>query len=136
MAGFLGADTDQLKAHAARVRSGGEQLSELSVLLRSCAIAMTWRGPDADVFRERARVQMDHAAKAAVSLDTLSRTLLEQASQQDLASRPGDQPSSASGSEQLMAPAAPTDPHTADGTGSGSSPAIPVPDAPPAGRGP
>ena len=51
MAGFLGADTEALRALGRAVGGGAERLEQLTAQLDGIVGGARWQGPDADAFR-------------------------------------------------------------------------------------
>lgn len=88
MNGFLGADPDDLRAHAQLLRDAARRLhARLSGLGRAIP-PVPWTGRDADMFRARARSRLRQGGAAAEALGHLADTLEHQAVVQDAVSTP------------------------------------------------
>lgn len=91
MAGFYGADTEQLRSFQERVQSGGSRLTDMASQLSSTVLSVEWIGPDADSFRNDFSGRVNSLFDAADGLLNTRRTELgEHADEQDEVSDPAD----------------------------------------------
>lgn len=85
---FMGADTDQVRSLASKFAEGSQHLQDLRETAEAFVRAVTWTGPDADEFQDRASsVLADLTARASDVADR-GRTLDTQAEEQDSVSSP------------------------------------------------
>lgn len=94
MAGFLGADTDQLRDHAQRMRDRANDLEGIQTRLSMLvAYGAEWEGPDAEAFRERWRSEIAPRFEEQIStIDSRGTSLEEEAEQQDKTSEAQEAP--------------------------------------------
>lgn len=94
MAGFYGADTDQLRAQAEACQRGSGQLRDLIGATSVMVASVEWIGPDADAFRDRWQSEVSPRLSArAEDLRAWADELTAQADDQDAASAgDGDSP--------------------------------------------
>lgn len=84
MAGFQGADTDQLRDHGTSCRTGASRISEVLDRAGAAIDGVEWVGPDADAFREEWYGTIRPGAQDSLErLRTLSDALAKQADDQD-----------------------------------------------------
>ena len=85
MAGFLGADTDQLREHAELMRDRARSLEGIQIRVSMLvAHGAEWEGEDAEAFRERWRSEIAPMLDERVSaIEDRGSSLEEQAEQQD-----------------------------------------------------
>ncbi|MFC0675544.1 hypothetical protein [Brachybacterium hainanense] len=87
MAGFYGADTEQMRAQASACLRGSGMLRDLIGTTSSTVGSVAWEGPDADAFRERWQSSVrELLAERADALRNWSDELTAQADAQDAAS--------------------------------------------------
>lgn len=87
MAGFLGADTEQLRHQGVRTAQGAQRLQSCFEDLTGQVEGVEWNGPDADGFRERWRSEaIQQMLRACDRMRELSKDLDRQAEEQDTAS--------------------------------------------------
>ncbi|GAA1490862.1 WXG100 family type VII secretion target [Brachybacterium sacelli] len=90
MSGFFGADTEALREHADRIRTGSGRLEDLRDTLSSQVSSVEWVGPDADTFRDDFTGRVSGLFdRAAADLDARRTDLEQHAEEQDQVSEPG-----------------------------------------------
>lgn len=87
---FLGADTDQVRDHGERIRSGGRRLEELIQAVDGTVRSVEWIGADADAFLQLWESQVrNRGAEACERLEQRAVLLEEEADGQDTCSDDG-----------------------------------------------
>lgn len=86
MSAFLGATTDDVRDLASRFAMKGRRLEELREIAEASVRAVTWNGPDADDFRDRAASVLTDLAASASDVTARARGLESEAEEQDSAS--------------------------------------------------
>lgn len=88
MNAFMGADTDDVRDLATRFSQGSQRLQELRETAEAFVRAVTWIGPDADKFQDRASSVLADLAARASDVSDRARTMETEAEEQDSASSP------------------------------------------------
>lgn len=88
MNAFMGANTDEVRDLATRFSQGSQRLQELRETAEAFIRAVTWVGPDADEFQDRASSVLADLAARASDVSDRGRTMETEAEEQDSASSP------------------------------------------------
>lgn len=84
--GFMGADTEALRAHARSCETAATAMAASHERLMAAIAAVDWRGPDADAMRERWHAVAGQWSARTTTLRAHGTDLLAQADEQDEAS--------------------------------------------------
>lgn len=85
---FVGADTEQLRAHSGMMRTGGARLGEVSESLVRATADVRWQGPDADEFRGRCVSVLPSLRRLTEEIARHADVVMANADEQDQASEP------------------------------------------------